>query len=193
MQGKKLPRHLVPLSCACSKYLRHNPEEIGITLEGEGWANVDELIAGVRSKGLDLTLDKLKTIVNNCPKQRFSFSEDGTEIKANQGHSDEVVQKYHLTMDLTPDQPPDILYHGTTSLAVDAIMKEGISKMTRHHVHLTPNLDTARHSGARWKRGSPVVLKVDAKQMYADNVEFFVSRNNVWCTLHVDPRYISVM
>ena len=73
-----------------SKYisliLRHQPEIIGISLDEHGWANVDELVRGV-SITHPMTIEDLEEIVRSDKKQRFSFNEDHSLIRANQGHS----------------------------------------------------------------------------------------------------------
>ena len=89
-----------------SLVLRHRPQEAGITLDGHGWANVDELIAGV-SRKRPLTRELLEEIVRTDNKQRYSFSEDGTKIRANQGHSIPV------DVELEEMSPPEYLGHGT--------------------------------------------------------------------------------
>lgn len=74
-----------------SKYmcliLRHKPEAIGITLDEHGWANVDELIDGIRKDNPGFDLDHLYEIVETDSKGRYSFNEDKTLIRCNQGHS----------------------------------------------------------------------------------------------------------
>ena len=57
-----------------SLILRHKPETIGITPDEHGWANVDELIAGV-SKTHPLDMTGLERIVAEDEKQRYSFTE----------------------------------------------------------------------------------------------------------------------
>ena len=74
-----------------SLILRHKPSAAGITLDGHGWANVDELIDGVNATGrYTLDMAKLEEIVRTDNKQRYSFNEDKTKIRANQGHSIQV-------------------------------------------------------------------------------------------------------
>lgn len=69
-----------------SLILRHKPETIGISLDEHGWADVQELIEGVdRFPGQSLDMETLEEIVRTDAKQRYSFSEDHTLIRANQG------------------------------------------------------------------------------------------------------------
>ena len=106
-----------------SKYialiLRHKPEAIGVTLDEHGWANVSELIAGIsRTQPFDMAM--LEQIVREDNKQRYSFNEDKTLIRANQGHSIPV------DVELEEIQPPEELYHGTGLKYVALIDEQGL-------------------------------------------------------------------
>ena len=157
--------------------LRHNPSKIGITLDPAGWANVDELL-----KGMNIEYGVLNAIVETNNKNRYSFNENKTKIRANQGHS------IKIDLGLESVEPPSILYHGTATRFLDSIYKDGIQKMKRHHVHLSDNKDTAVDVGKR--HGKVIVLEVDAEQMYKDGIEFYKSENGVWLTDMVDSKYL---
>ena len=78
--------NLTKTSKFLSLLLRHNPSAAGLSLDEHGWANVDELIAGVNAAGgYSLTMEMLEEIVRTDGKQRYSFNEDHTLIRANQG------------------------------------------------------------------------------------------------------------
>ena len=168
-----------------SKYisliLRHKPEVIGITLDEHGWANVDELIAGV-SRTRPLNMDLLEEIVRTDEKQRYSFNEDKTLIRANQGHSIPV------DVELTELQPPSVLYHGTAEKFVSSIDALGLLHQSRLYVHMTDDYGTAIKVGKR--HGKPVVYQIDSSSMANDGFKFFRSANNVWLTKRVPPRYL---
>ena len=165
-----------------SKHLRHDPGGIGLTLEAGGWVTVDALLEGCRRAGVPLTRDDLAEIVASSDKQRFAFDETGDRIRANQGHSVEV------DLQLDPAEPPAVLYHGTGSASVEAILRDGLRKMRRHHVHLSPDVDTATRVGAR--HGRPAILTVDAAAMRRAGHVFYVSANGVWLTDEVPPQYL---
>jgi putative RNA 2'-phosphotransferase len=165
-----------------SLILRHQPETIGLTLDENGWVNTDELLLKMNAHGHSLTLERLKTIVDNNDKKRFAFSEDLKRIRANQGHSIEI------DLNLQEQTPPEILYHGTAERNIESIKQQGLEKGSRHHVHLSADTETARKVGMRY--GKPVVLTVNAKSMYEQGYKFFQSENGVWLTDHVLPRYI---
>jgi putative RNA 2'-phosphotransferase len=132
--------------------------------------------------GLPADIDALLRVVEENDKQRFELSPDLQRIRARQGHSVAVE------LALAPAAPPAVLYHGTVERFLDAIMAEGLRKMRRHHVHLSPTLETAQRVGAR--RGRAIILEIDATAMSADGAVFFVTENGVWLTESVAPRYL---
>lgn len=162
--------------------LRHRPEAIGIQLDSQGWTDIQLLLEQCRSHKHNLSMSELREVVATSPKQRFSISEDGLRIRANQGHSTQVDLGYEKT------DPPEILFHGTIADHLDSIRSIGLDKMQRHHVHLSSEPITAQVVGAR--RGTPVVLRVLAGQMHRDGYAFFLSTNGVWLTDRVPPAYL---
>lgn len=173
---------LVKISKYLSKHLRHTPERIGIKLIEGGWVSVDELLTACAKDNFSITRPELNEVVEKNSKKRFSFDSTGKLIRANQGHSVEV------DLQLEPQIPPDVLYHGTGKGAVEIILRTGLSKMSRHHVHLSIDIPTARNVGKR--HGSPVVFAVDAAAMYADGDRFYCSDNGVWLVDCVPPQYL---
>ena len=171
----------VKLGRFLSLLLRHEPGAAGITLDENGWADVEELLAGVRRTGRQIDMDTLERIVRENNKQRYSFNEDHTKIRANQGHSIQV------DVELKEAKPPQYLFHGTASRFLPAIQREGIRKMDRQYVHLSSDFQTALSVGRR--HGSPVVLTVDASAMARDGVTFYLSANGVWQCEYVAPKY----
>lgn len=168
-----------------SKYvsllLRHKPEKAGIHLDQHGWAEVDELIKGV-SKTHMFNMEILEEIVRTDNKQRYSFNEDKTKIRANQGHSIPV------DVELKEAKPPKQLWHGTGEKYVSAIDEQGLLHKNRLYVHLSTNEETAIKVGKR--HGKPVLYTVNAEGMYQDGYKFFLSKNGVWLTDHVPVKYL---
>ena len=170
------------LSKFISLILRHKPEEIGITLDEHGWAKVEDLINGINKSGRNIDMNILEEIVRTDNKQRYSFSEDKTKIRANQGHSIPVK------VELKEIEPPNTLYHGTATKSLEGIKHQGIKSMSRLYVHLSKDFETAKQVGVR--HGECVVLVINAKRMYEDGIKFYISENGVWLTEYVDPKYI---
>jgi putative RNA 2'-phosphotransferase len=163
--------------------LRHEPERIGLTLDTAGWVSVNELLQAAEEHGTRITLEELKHIVATSEKKRFAFSDDSMRIRANQGHSVEVELQYE------PQTPPEILYHGTASRFLESIRQGGLSKMQRHHVHLSAEKVTTLEVGAR--RGRPVLLVIRARDMQRAGHTFYCSANQVWLVDHVPPQFIN--
>lgn len=173
------------LSRYISLILRHKPETIGITLDRNGWADVEKLIDGIKKSGYYIDKDILETIVRQDEKQRYSFNEKHTRIKANQGHS------INVDLGLEERKPPEILYHGTATKSIESIMKEGITRQTRQYVHLSTDCETALKVGRR--HGKPVILEVNSEAMFNDGCRFYLSDNGVWLTDTVPVKYIKVI
>ncbi|MEV0972972.1 RNA 2'-phosphotransferase [Microtetraspora glauca] len=173
-------RRLVRVSKYLAKHLRHQPERIGVELDANGWVDVEALLAASAAHGFPISRAELERVVADNDKRRYVIQ--GERIRASQGHSVPV------DLDLPVTTPPALLYHGTVARNVAAIRAEGVRPMSRHHVHLSPDRETATRVGAR--RGRPVVLTVDAAAMRAAGHEFRVSANGVWLVDHVPPAFI---
>lgn len=175
-------KELIRISKFFSKHLRHAPERLGLHLAPGGWVEVDTLLRASARHGVTVTRAQLEDLVAKNDKQRFSFDESGTRIRANQGHTTEV------DLELSPVVPPPVLYHGTPSQNVAAIRASGLLKMARHHVHLSADVETATRVGSR--RGRAVVLTLDSAAMHAEGILFYRSDNGVWLCDTVEPRFI---
>lgn len=179
------PEYIKSLSKFLSLILRHKPEVVGIKLDKNGWAKVDELLEGANDKGKEMDLATLEIIVATDEKQRYSFNEDKTAIRANQGHSVKV------DLELEPVKPPKILYHGTVERFIESIMRKGLEAQSRIHVHLSETEDTAIDVGER--RGEAVIFKVFSGAMYRDGFHFYQAANGVWLTDHVPNKYLDML
>lgn len=175
-------RRLVKVSKYLSKHLRHQPERLGLVLEPGGWVPVDDLLDACRRHNFPIDRAQLEEVVERNDKRRFSFDHTGTRLRANQGHTVEV------DLQLTPAPPPATLFHGTNTGVLDAVMRQGLRPMGRHHVHLSTTAESARRVGAR--RGPPVVLAVDAGKMASEGLTFYVTDNDVWLTASVPARFL---
>ena len=165
-----------------SMILRHKPEIIGITLDEYGYADVNELISAMNKHKKYIDRMTLERIVTENDKKRYSFNENHTKIRANQGHS--------ITVNLELDKkvPPEILYHGTAIRFLESIQKSGLQKMSRQYVHLSKDIKTAIKVGKR--HGNVVVLKVYAKKMFENGYDFYLSKNGVWLCDKVPCEYL---
>jgi putative RNA 2'-phosphotransferase len=172
----------VHLSKFLSLVLRHRPGTIGIVLDQNGWVEIAELVSKCERHGTPISADILRDLVATSSKQRFAISEDGLRVRANQGHSVAIDLAYE------PKPPPETLFHGTAYANLSSIRVDGLHKMERHHVHLSPDEATARIVGLR--RGKPVVLRIASATMHVEGYVFYLSSNGVWLTEHVPAEHI---
>lgn len=166
-----------------SLILRHKPEEIGLALDPNGWAVIDELIALAGLRGTQISRTQVETIVAESDKQRFAISADGMKIRANQGHSVDIA------LGLAPQTPPEQLFHGTATRFLASIRESGLHPASRQHVHLSSDATTAEKVGSR--HGKPVILTVESGQMARDGHLFYLSANGVWLTEGVPAKFLS--
>jgi len=177
--NKQEQKHISKLM---SLALRHQPDSIGIQLDEEGWVNTNELISGINNKGIKLNIESLRILVAENDKKRFTFNEDESKIRANQGHSVDVDLK------LEAIEPPVVLYHGTVSKYMESIRENGLVKRNRQHVHLSKDKETATKVGSR--RGVPIILVINSKLMHEAGYKFYLSKNGVWLTDQVPAEFI---
>lgn len=177
-----MSKELTRISKFLSLVLRHDPGRIGIVLDPQGWVDVSELLSAVGKAGTPIDEPLLRRVVAENDKQRFALSDDGTRIRANQGHSVKVE------LGLPSVQPPLLLFHGTATRFLDSIRATGLHPRSRTHVHLSADSETALKVGAR--HGKPIVLHVQSGKMAADGFLFYQADNGVWLTEQVPPEYL---
>lgn len=168
-----------------SYVLRHNPAEIDLVLDENGWVEITLLIEKANNRGKYFTRELIKEVVASNDKKRFSISDDGKMIRANQGHS------ININLNLEAVEPPPILLHGTAEKNLELILVDGLTKMNRHHVHLTENRATASAVGMRY--GKLVLLEVNAARMQMDGFVFYRTENDVWLVESVPTKYINIV
>lgn len=166
-----------------SYVLRHQPEAIGITLDPDGWINIDTLIAQANRHGESLSYPLIEQVVQTSDKKRFTLSDDHLKIRAAQGHSTQQVQVNHKEC-----TPPECLYHGTATRFIESIQEKGLIAGTRHYVHLSADEQTAIQVGQR--HGKPIVLKIKALMLSQQGFKFYLADNGVWLTEHVPAQFI---
>jgi putative RNA 2'-phosphotransferase len=177
--------NLIRLSKTIAHALRHKPEEYGLTLDAEGWVEVEALLATLRkrrSAWSQVSQEDIKEIIDKSDKQRFELR--GSKIRAFYGHSTaERVEK-------GPSIPPVVLYHGTTAQAATTILKEGLKAMKRQYVHLSTDEQTARVVALRRTR-QPVILRIDAQVAYEQGINFYVGNEDIWLADPIPPIFIN--
>ena len=175
-------KDITSISKFLSLVLRHQPLAIDITLDEQGWVNVDELLKQANAHGHSLDLEVLNHVVETNSKKRFAFDESRQKIRASQGHSVDVELGYQAQM------PPEVLYHGTGEKSVQSILNTGLERRSRQHVHLSRYKDTALQVGSR--HGKPTLFEVLAGEMHDKGYVFYLSENKVWLTDAVPAEFL---
>lgn len=176
-------KEIISASKFLSLILRHAPETIGLQLDKEGWARVDDIIRLSKTHHVRLDRPLIRIVVDTNDKKRFVISEDGLNIRASQGHS-----LANIDLEMQSVDPPGLLFHGTARRFIDSIREFGLGPGSRNHVHLSQDHETAIKVGAR--HGRPVVLLVRAAAMYKAGFAFYQSENGVWLTDKVPTSFI---
>lgn len=184
-----------------SKYmsyiLRHNPGSINLSMDSDGWVDINEFIAKSTTEGKKITRQDILTVVEYDNKKRYAVNENKTKVRACYGHSLDYVNQYGIIAEALSKTAskgiPDILYHGTNANNIDSILATGIDKMLRNKVHLSETLSTAVNVGNRHCHGDDrcAVLVIDAQKMRQDGIEFTNSDSEVWLVDCVQSAYIS--
>lgn len=175
-------KSLLSKSKFLSLVLRHDPRVIGLALDANGWANITELLSKATAHGTAISIDELSEIVATNEKKRFDWDTAANRIRANQGHSIEI------DLDLSSATPPEELFHGTGVQNEASILAKGLLRGTRHHVHLSSDIATARIVGSR--HGKPLLFRVSSGEMHRLGLHFFLSKNGFWLTDEVPPAFL---
>ena len=175
---------LEEVSRAVSHALRHEPEKYGLTLDSQGWVEIDDLLAGLKRQGPawdSVDRQVLGEMMATAKKQRHEVS--GSRIRAYYGHS---VDK---PIDRPNSQPPELLFHGTSPEAWETIRARGLKPMNRQSVHLSADRATALQVGKR-KSNAPVILVINAAGAHAAGVAFALGNETVWLADAVPAKFI---
>ncbi|KAI0030061.1 KptA family-domain-containing protein [Vararia minispora EC-137] len=187
LRGRTNDSPEVKLSKTLSWLLRHGAQSEGLPMREDGYVRVDDLLATPKLRAQRLDLTQLQNIVAADAKQRYSLvSEPGADgaaeawwIRANQGHSMSDVK-----MDLKPilaakDVPMAV--HGTNMQAWKLIEQNGLSRMTRNHIHLAQGVPgDGVISGMR--TSAQVLIYIDLQCALDAGLRFYLSDNGVVLT-----------
>ncbi len=162
------------LSKTLAYILRHHPENFDITLDKDGFAELDDLVTAINNKkkfDTDITEDDLVYVEKHDEKQRFQIV--GDKMRALYGHTNgiETIKE--------PSEPPEFLFHGTSQKAAEEIKKHGLKSMSRVFVHLSTDIETAIAVGKR-RDDNPVVFKILAKKAFENGTLFYKATDKIW-------------
>lgn len=172
------------LSKTISFALRHAPADFGLSLDPEGWVEVNDLIRGLQKFDRSFSGVSEKQIIGineKAEKQRWEIK-DG-RIRALYGHSlDKKIEK-------PAQEPPELLLHGTTQDALKTIRANGLSPMSRQFVHLSTEANTASMVGSR-RTAQPILLTIRARDAWNAGIQFFHGNQDTWLSEPIPPEFI---
>ena len=176
----------VQMSKKMAYALRHKPEECGLKLDKDGFTSVDGVLGFLRSnKGFgDVTMQDINDMMATLDKKRFELKDNN--IRAYYGHS--CLQK----IEKIASKPPEVLYHGTSRMAAEKILNEGITPQSRQFVHMSSDIETATKVGKRYDK-TPVILAIDTQKADRDGLKFYLGNQTTWLSEYIPPEYISIL
>ena len=157
-------RSPVRVSKLLSLMLRHRPEEFGVQVDGNGFADFDAVISALKNQDADIVAGDVEALVYKAPKKRFEIV-DG-RIRARYGHS------FAMELGTEPIEPPEHLYKGASVSEVEGILARGLKPVDRQYVHLSFDAAIALRL-AEHRREPGAVIRVDARGAASDGIQFF--------------------
>lgn len=165
--------------------LRHGPHRFFLNMDAEGWVKLEHLLLALRHERrewADIDLASLRRVAHSNNGTRFEVR--GNRIRALYGHSVRGVEGS------TPVLPPTLLYHGTSRVNVNGILRSGLQPMGRNHVHLSSDWNYATEVAATKSR--PVVLSIRARAAAQTAVRFWKSNEHVWLSDTIPAQFLSL-
>jgi len=184
---------LITLSKFLSLLLRHRPDILDLKMRRDGFVNARELVKKIKRRPRFgwVTIDDIKLLVTNDPKQRFELKYEEGEllIRARYGHS----RSLPIRIQYKPIQLGEVkyLYHGTRADVLPWILREGLKPMARKYVHLSPSPEDAIEVAKR-RKGKPVILQIDVESFLKNGGKIWKATDKVYLAKEIPPKYIKI-
>lgn len=165
--------------------LRHFPEKFDVTVDEQGWADVNELVDAIKSRRNRfhwLRSRHIHAVVTTDPKGRYQV--EGEEVRATYAHSIEV------DLDLPSDDVPETLYYPVAEEEVDLILERGLTPTDRQKVHLSKTYESAMAAGVH-RADNPIILQVNSDEATRDGIRIMQAGKTVYVTDEVPAEYLS--
>ncbi|KAL3829567.1 hypothetical protein ACJIZ3_018369 [Penstemon smallii] len=172
-----------------TRVLRHMASELKLDMRSDGYVKVEDLLklnlktfANIPLKSH--TIEDVREAVRKDNKQRFSLLEENGEllIRANQGHTIATVETESLLKPICSPEEVSVCVHGTYKKNLESILKEGLKRMTRLHVHFSCGLPTDGEVISGMRRDVNVLIFLDVKKALEEGMKLYISDNKVILT-----------
>lgn len=164
--------------------LRHEPEKFGITLDKQGFTDVEHFWTVIQSRfGQRYSWQDLLDVVagDATGKKRYEIRQ--SRIRAMYSHNRTVA------IDYPPAVPPELLYHGTNEKALADIRQAGLKSLGRQFVHLTTSTQRAENV-ARRRGEKTVLLTIRALEAHQAGLIFHHPEDEHYLVKAVPPQFI---
>ncbi len=181
-----------------TQILRHQIKHYNLNMTTEGFVNINDIFSLNLKEFKNINLDDIKEIVATNNKKRLELKyvndissntmEINVFIRATQGHNTDVGNMIDDTKALELiDLSTHIqyIYHGTKYEYLDSILKDGLKRMNRKHIHFVENINRDEQISG-FKKISNAILKIDMKKCMEDGIVFYKSTNDVILTEGID-------
>ncbi|KAK1930735.1 tRNA 2'-phosphotransferase 1 [Phytophthora citrophthora] len=171
----------VRLSKTLAYALRHGAEELQLDMRPSGFVPLNQLLALPLFQ--TFTEQQVEEVVRMNAKKRFSMTTDESGavkfIRANQGHTIQLVQDEQLLTPLEDPNTIDKCVHGTYLKFWESIWAAGLSKMQRNHIHFAEREVTDDEVVSGMRSNCNLLLYIDFPMAVKDGIKFYKSSNNV--------------
>ena len=183
-----------------TRHAQHFRKDNSNIIDSAGWVSFEDLVLyhNLHNRCKDPSFLAATILLND--KGRFTVaqrenyynrSERTWHICAAQGHSIEVDES-NLEL-ITPDAAPHFKFvcHGTTAKAYQSIARQGLSIMTRKHIHFASSPTAV--SG--WRSSADTFIHINLVECMEAGMRFYISENEVILTTGlkgiIPPRFFS--
>jgi 2'-phosphotransferase len=179
--GRKDDPPEVRLSKTLAYALRHGAEDLRLDMRPSGYVPLDQLLSLPLFKSF--SEEQVASVVQTNSKKRFSMTTDATGartfIRANQGHSLQLVQDDELLSPLEDPSAVEKCIHGTYLRFWPSILDKGLCKMQRNHIHFAEREAVDEQVVSGMRGDCNLLLYLDFATAVRDGIKFYRSSNNV--------------
>ena len=185
-------------SRALSKLLRHKAPERAVSYDKHGGVAQTTLLSLPEFNLPEINWDFIEKIVSNCSKKRFKIytdSEGTLRICANQGHSFSVepfATKITLSNIDELEINKNTIVHGSYHKSLASILKDGLSRMSRTHIHFGINVPESEEVISGMRKSCEVMIFIDILLAIKDGYEFILTDNRVILTEGNESGYLPI-
>lgn len=180
-----------------SKYmsylLRHGASKENLYIDSGGYIYINDFHKHILYTYPNVRINDIYDIVKKCPKQRFEigYYEGYEYIRATQGHTIQHIDDLELCKPiLNSDQLPEYIVHGTMYTNIPLILKNGLCRMNRKHIHMTRTTPESGTIISGMRKSCDTLVLINVKEAMNAGIKFMESSNGVILSPGLEPNGI---